>query len=307
MVFARRQFAALVERGYPATAFYLQSRTSVRVVWKERIRFARELRERRPDIVHAQFGTMTAFFAVISSARPLVVTYRGSDLNPVPSISRLRRWFGLLFSQIAALRARAIICVSRELVGRLWWRGSIAEVIPSGIDTKTFRPSDRNEARDRLGWSHEEEVILFNASRLPRVKRLDLAQAAFDIVRLDRPNARLHLLDGSTPPQDLPLIMNASDCLLMTSDYEGSPNIVKEALACNLPVVSVDVGDVRERIEGVMNSFITGRRPDEIAGAVSRVLASRSRSNGVTRISSISLDVTTNALIRIYRTIGQRG
>jgi teichuronic acid biosynthesis glycosyltransferase TuaC len=82
--------------------------------------------------------------------------------------------------------------------------------------------------------------------------------------------------------------MNAADCLLLTSDYEGSPTVIKEALACGLPIVSVDVGDVRDRLKGVSPSRIVGRDPVEIAAALESVLSLGERSNGPSLVSEVS-------------------
>lgn len=307
MIFARRQFSALQDRGVRVRAFYLRSRRSLVVLWREWRRFRHELAAFQPDIVHAQFGTMTAFFAGLSTHLPLVVTYRGSDLNPVPSIGRVRRWLGFFMSQVSALRAEKIVCVSEELMGRLWWCRNKATIIPSGIDTSVFFPMDRKTVRQQLGWDHASKVVVFNAGRMPRVKRLDLAEKAFERVRHANDAAQLVILDGTTPADQLPLILNAADCLLVTSDYEGSPNIVKEALACNLPIVSVDVGDIQLRLSGVTSSFIVSRDPEALAFAVLSILATCPRTNGATVIAPLTLGATSDALENVYRAIVTRG
>ena len=85
---------------------------------------------------------------------------------------------------------------------------------------------------------------------------------------------------GEVPAGQVPLMMSAADCLLMTSDVEGSPNVVKEAMACSLPVVSVEVGDVVERLRDVQPSRIVGRNPEELGRAVVEILETNRRSNG---------------------------
>src|SRR5207249_3487378 len=119
MIFAKRQVRALREVGVVSEPFFLSSRTSPFILVREWRRLRREIRSFRPDLIHAHFGTMTAFFCALSGTRPLVVTYRGSDLNPCPNIPRLRAGLGKVLSQIASLRARRAICVSEQLKGRL--------------------------------------------------------------------------------------------------------------------------------------------------------------------------------------------
>jgi len=181
----------------------------------------------------------------------VVITFRGDDLNPANGGGRTRRTIGRLLSQCAALRAAGIICVSARLKNRLWWRRARVAVIPTGVDLRVFYPRPRNEARRELGWSIEDRVVVFNVGNDPGAKRLDLAQAAFALARQRRADARLQLIDGNEPPAKIPVLLNAADCLLVTSDREGSPNIVKEALACGLPVVSVDVLGLGRRVNGI--------------------------------------------------------
>jgi teichuronic acid biosynthesis glycosyltransferase TuaC len=301
MIFVKRQVAALQDLGVINRPFFLSSRTSPAVLLREWRRLRRQIREFGPDLLHAHFGTMTAFFCMFSGRLPLVVTYRGSDLNPSAGISRLRSGVGKLLSQIAALRASRIICVSEQLKGRLFWTKRRATVIPSGVDTRVFYPRPRDEARSELGWGTQERVVLFNAGRFPRVKRLDLAQAAVEVARGICGEIRFVVLEGYTDPEVVPTMMNGADCLLFTSDWEGSPNVVKEAMACNLPVVSVDVGDVRERLAMVSPSRIVARNPQPIGEALAEILAQGRRSNGYLAIPTLSQDKIVRDILSVYQ------
>src|SRR5262249_9314491 len=112
---------------------------------------------------------------------------------------------------------------------------------------------------------------------------------------------RFVVLNGDVAPNVIPAMMNASDCLLLTSDSEGSPVVVQEALACNLPVVSVDVGDVRERLRGIWPSQIVDRNPEEIGKAIAEVLKSGQRSNGRSTVRDISCAAVAERTIAVYR------
>ena len=304
MVFARRQAAALVAQGHRVHLFHLRSRTSPAVLLREFRRFRTELGALSPHVVHAHFGTMTALFAALASRGvPLVITYQGSDLNPVPgsAAERLRAWLGRGFSQIAALGAAQIVCVSGPLKRRLLWRRERAVVLPTGVDAEIFYPQSRAEARRRLHWDHSDPVILFNAGNGARVKRLDLAQAAVACAQRRRPELRLEILDGRLAPELVPTLMNAADCLLLTSDAEGSPTVVQEALASNLPIVSVDVGDVREWFRDVRRASIAPRDPEALAQALLGLLARPERSDGRRKLSQFSTSGIASELSRIYR------
>lgn len=303
MIFAKNQVISLQRAGVITRTFFLASRTSLSVLINELQRFRREILLFKPDIVHAHYGTMTVFFCIIATRIPMVVTFRGNDLILHPSISRLRSAIGILFSQIAALRAKRIICVSDDLKDLLWWRRSRTDVIPSGIDTTVFYPFPRDKARSKLGWGKEERVVLFNIGRDPIRKRLDLAQSAIDVAMAICGEIRFVVLDGYVNQKGIPTIMNASDCLLCTSDSEGSPNIVKEAIACNLPIVSVDVGDVRKRLEKVRPSKIVKRDREEIGKAIAEILMRSDRSNGFETIQELSLDRIATRILSVYKTV----
>jgi len=302
MIFARRQTEVVQAMGVRTSVFFLRSRTSPWKVLREFQRFRAQVRVERPQVIHAHYGTVTALFSALGAGSiPLVITYRGSDLNPIPRSEHLRAAVGRFFSQLAALRAARIVCVSSQLRARLWWRRRRVTVLPSGVDPRVFRGANRAAARQPLGWNLEDRVILFNAGVDPRNKRLDLAEAAVRAARAQVPAVRLEILDGRQDPSRIPALMNAADCLLVTSDAEGSPTVVQEALASNLPIVSVDVGDVAERIRGVRNTCIAARDPGALGQALAALVAQPLRSDGRSRIADFSAQSIALELCRLYR------
>jgi len=310
MSFSRSQAAAVSALGVDVRSFYLQSRTSPRKVWKEIRRLRREVKEFAPSVVHAHFGTVTAFVAAIATlspvTTPLVVTFHGSDLNPAPSISLLRSKLGHAFSHIAARRAAQIICVSSQLHERLPQLKERLNVVPCGVDRDQFQPQPKMECREKLGWDFDETVVLFNARTDPLGKRLDLAEAAAEIAKQKIPKLRLHIFRGKTPPDEMPIYYSAADGLLMTSDYEGSPMVVKEALACNLPIVSVDVGDVVERLTDVSQSVVVAREPVALGTALVEILRKDCPSNGREMSRDLGEESIAEQIISIYqRAIGR--
>jgi teichuronic acid biosynthesis glycosyltransferase TuaC len=313
MIFARRQAESLQRQGVEVDLFHLRSRTSLLELAREWRRFRRRVRRVNPQVIHAHFGTMTAWFAACAVTlsrhrRPLVITYRGSDLNPTPEgadwRARLRASAGRALSQLAALQASRIVCVSRELRGRLWWRREIAVVMSSGVDTEVFCPEPRERARARLGWSEKERFVLFNAGYNPCLKRLDLARQTVALVQDFLEHVHLEVLDGETSPDRVPELLNAADCLLLTSDREGSSTILQEALACNLPVVSVNAGDSADRLAGVRHCAIVERDPAVIAAELARVLRVPVRSNGREKVREFSAQRIAGQLHRIYVELG---
>jgi len=306
MVFARRQVASLERAGVAVQTFYLTSRTDPRTIAREGLSIHDVARRFQAQLIHAHYGTVTALLCACIAPVPLVITFRGDDLNLTDPGSG-RAALARVLSQGAALRAARIICVSARLKQHLWWRAARVTVIPSGVDLTLFRPRPREAARRELGWSYEDPVIVFNVGNDPRTKRLDLARAAFARARAACRNLRLHLIDGNEPPARIPLFLNAADCLLVTSDHEGSPNIVKEALACDLPVVSVDVGDVAERLAGVTPSRVVNRDADALAAALLEIVALGRRCNGAAAVRDLSEENIAQRVLAVYReAIGSR-
>jgi len=235
MIFAHRQIRAIAAQGVECEEFLLRVRLTPAGILKALWKLRRAIRTAAPDIVHAQFGTITGFLSALATTRPLIVTFHGGDLNRDVEVGRLRSATQTLLSQFAALRAQGIICVSKRLRKRLWWRADRAIIVPSGVDLDEFRPLDYVAARRQLGWAEDEHVIFFNVGAQPITKRIDLAEAATEQAsRLLGRAVRLLVL-RDTPPSEIPLLMNAADCLLMTSLIEGSPTVIKEAMACIYP------------------------------------------------------------------------
>lgn len=307
MIFAHSEIDRIAASG--VTTEVLSFRSSMRpdVLFNQIMSIRSRIRQFRPDIVHAHFGTITAFATVIAADVPVIITFRGSDLNPSPTDGWIRNGVQNVLSNTAAKFADGVIVVSRQLRSRLWFDHPNARVIPTGVDLTAFKPSGRIQAREQLGWSFDDPVVLFNAGVSPKVKRLDLAEKAVGLLRQRVPKVRMHVLRGRTPHHELPLYMNASDCLLVTSDFEGSPDIVKEALASNLPIVSVDVGDVKERTSGVTGVEIVARDPEAIAAAVERVINSGSRSDGREKIGELDSNKIRDAVITVYKEILEGG
>jgi len=258
-----------------------------------------------PDIVHVMSGGVMADIVTWSVRRkPTIITFHGSDLlsEHFPGLVRkVCAGYGVLSSLRAARRANGIVVVSQNLLEVLHKNlvKSESRVIPCGIDLESFKPLDRHSCRAVLGWDDDQFHVLSAFNTGNPVKRPWLGQAAVrELCRLNVP-AKIHYLLG-VPHHEVPIWLNACDVLLLTSLHEGSPMIVKEALACNIPVVSGDVGDVRERIEGINGCYLALAVPEELAKKRLLVYSGCRSVEGRDRIKNLSLDFVANRLINFY-------
>jgi glycosyltransferase involved in cell wall biosynthesis len=172
-------------------------------------------------------------------------------------------------------------------------------LIPCGIDMDRFKPLDQRECRERLGWSTDAFHILFASSAGDPVKRPQLAQAAAERLARERNGVQFRVLSG-VPNCEVPLWLNASDVLLLTSRHEGSPTIVKEALACGLPVVSVPVGDVPERIGNITGCYLAQPTPGDLGRKLSLVYERRARVDCRESLRGLSLQAIARKLEEFY-------
>jgi teichuronic acid biosynthesis glycosyltransferase TuaC len=306
--FVAAQVESLRKAGVEIDVLHLPRHEGGRGVYRRLGRRVRELvAAGDPDLVHVAYGGVMA--DVVTRAirdRPVLVTFHGTDLlagRAKGMLAALALRVGVHASRRAAGRAAGIIVVSPELDAAL--PGGIDRsrvwIVPNGVDLVRFRPLDKGECRAKLGWDPARRHVLFPAPPWRPEKRFALAQAA--VARLDEgAGVELHALDG-VPHDDVPVWLNAADAVLLTSSHEGSPVVVKEALACNVPVVSVDVGDIRDRISGVDGCFLAAPTPAELAEALRRALEHGPCTGGRERVADLSLERVAARVQRIYASL----
>ena len=268
-----------------------------------RARIGRRIAELRPDVVHAHFGFTAA--CCVRQGAPLVMTLHGDDINGRSDGSggvTLKSRLGVVATLLLCRGARCVISQNERMAARVRrWAGVRAEVIPNGVDEREFSPGSRSEARARLGLPAAALVLCFvNSGRQP-TKRLDLAQATHGILRQRGLDTSL-LVAETVPAGDMPWYYRAADCLLMTSDREGSPTCVKEALACGIPVVAVPVGDLPELLTDARMGRVVARDPQQLADAVLEV--TRNGKRGASLLPpELSASSIADRLVRLYQSV----
>jgi glycosyltransferase involved in cell wall biosynthesis len=267
--------------------------------WK---RCQARLREGSFDLVHAQFGQS----ALLAWPRrlPLVVTFHGCDIQGVKDAEGRMTLGGRFLQrmcQVIARRADAVIVVSERM--RQFIPASVqAPIIPTGLDFDKIPTMPRDAARRELGLSLSERLVLFVGSPTEPVKRYPLAQQAVEV--LNRTYPATLVLGSGRPHREILVLMNACDALVVTSIQEGSPGVVKEALACNLPIVSLNVGDVPFRVKGIAGCEIcANEQPETIAASLERVLRRGERIRGREAVADLDERRLAARVIAVYQSV----
>lgn len=285
--FMRSQIDAMQQEGYQTDVAVLTNNSSPKAVIQNIREWKNKIKTMGNCIVHAQYGSVTALTAALSKGRnPLVISFCGDDILGTKQTGwrwAIRSKLMVCISHLSALYADALIAKSRNIYNKLW---PVAQkkctIIPNGVNVHTFSPMDYATARKKFGWNEKDFVVLFNPSsgNNTYVKNKPLADAAFTLLKEQVPQAHLSLIENKTY-SEINCMMHGADALLVTSLHEGSPNIVKEAMACNLPVVTVNCGDVKERLHGVKNCYVTTTySATELATALVHIYHQGERSDG---------------------------
>jgi glycosyltransferase involved in cell wall biosynthesis len=302
MVFVKSQIESLAAQHVESEVFRLTGRRAVKYAtarWKIRA----FLRRHPADLIHAHFSYCGAVAQRLGP--PQVVSLMGSDIyGPQRFAAALGGLSGPLHLKLArwvASRSNATIVKSERMKVHL---GLDATVIPNGVDLSLFSPADHQRAaelKQDLGLDSRHRHVLFAASPERPVKRYQLAAEAVRLAN-ERSPVAIQLVAVSGQPQiQLLKHMQACDLLLLTSAHEGSPNVVKEAMACNLPIVSVDVGDVRQQLRNTSACCVTlDDHPHTIADAIRRILSARQPSNGRSMVAEFSLVLIARRIRDVY-------
>jgi len=298
--FVKSQADSLAAAGCSNTLYEIHGWRSKREYLRALLELPRVARDCGAELVHAHFGLSGAAASRVSL--PLVVSFCGDDLLGRPRADGTMTWKSrsmIPLSRLAAHRADGVIVKTEEM------RRVIADVpdvhvIPNGVDLARFVPESRAAARAALGWPAEGRVLLFAAHPSETRKNFPLAEATARAVAERHPDVRV-VAFHDRPQTDMVRAMNAADVLLLPSQHEGSPNVVKEAMAVGLPVVSAPVGDCAELLRDVTPSFVVPRTLEAFVDATTAALAAGTRSNGRDTIARrLSLEAVAARVLAVY-------
>jgi glycosyltransferase involved in cell wall biosynthesis len=297
--FVRTQVESLKQVGVEIELLVLEGRYRKLIYPKGVVQLRRCLARDSIDLVHAHYS-LSGMVSRTQWKVPVIVTYHGDDLlgsrNVKGEITRLSKLV-VAAGQILGQLANAVIVQSREMASKL--RRDDVYIIPHEVDLELFRPEDKEHARSILGLNPIKKYLLFAANPAIPVKRFPLAKAVAQSLVQQDPS--IELLVAYTETQErLALYMNASDALIFPSFQEGSPNIVKQAMACNLPIVATDVGDVREIIGNTEGCYICEPDVTDFAERLGEVLSCPGRTQGRENVRHLDCCSVARRVVQVY-------
>ena len=259
------------------------------------------------DLLHAHYSFM-GMIARLQRQLPVVVTFHGSDLLGAVGDASGRHTFksrlAVKAGQALSRGVAAAIVQSDEMAGKLGDRDRV-HVISHEVDLELFKPVDQLQAKRELGLEPARRYLLFAANPSVAVKRFPLAEAAHARLREAGHDVEMCIVHRDTQER-LAQYMNACDALVFPSFQEGSPNIVKQALACNLPIVATEVGDVRELFGDAADCFICPPSVDAFAGRLAELVTAPRRSRGRERVEHLTKPYVAGRIRAVYGQVLQR-
>jgi teichuronic acid biosynthesis glycosyltransferase TuaC len=283
----KNQGVSLMKKGVDVHYFIIKS--GIRGYVAGILDLRKMIKSGKYNLIHAHYS-LSAFAATLAGKMPIVVSLMGSDAYK----SIYHRWIIKFFHYC---RWNTTIVKTEQMLKKLTIPN--AEIIPNGVDIDRFKPISKSIARKKIGYPLNKKLIIFVSDPARHEKNYNLALKAFNLLKEN--NTEL-LPVFNVPNESIPYYMNAADVLLLTSKREGSVNVIKEAMACNIPVVSTDVGDVKNTTSGVRGCYVSNPDPAALAENLSKAISHNGNSEGRKRIIELKLDSESIAdrILHIY-------
>ena len=289
-IFVQQQVVSLQREGVDVDVLHVDVKKSKWLYLWSFVPLQRQVLTHRYDLVHAHY----VFAGVVARSQfrfPVVLTHHGDEA--------FYGWQAPLCRLMSRLVDKTIV-VSEQIKESIGLESSA--VIPCGVDFDMFKPMDKRWAREQAGLPADKKLVLFVGDYTKRLKRFDIVQDAVAQLKARGMDVDLVVAYKQTY-EKVPLYMNACDVLVLPSEREGSPQVVKEAMACNLPVVSVDVGEVPDILAGVEGCHISPRDPTSIAEKLALILERCDRTNGREKTRRYELSSIARRIVKVYEEV----
>lgn len=273
----------------------------------------KKIREFKPDIVHAHFG-LSAITAELQGMVPVVTTFHnGETLN----------WHVNLLSSLFSLRAKHVIYVAQHIRDLSYFKARNYSIIPCGVQMDQCVEMDKEKARKQLGWDLDKKYILFGGAFSNERKNYALLRDAVAQINKQSPitdhKSQIECVEmKNLTRSECVLRMNACDLFALPSHSEGSPQALKEAMACNCPIVATDVADIKHLLGDLPGHYVLPNKKgnaawwvgdehsvEELAELLKNALAFEGRTQGRQRILKLELsnEQVAKKIIIIYNKI----
>jgi teichuronic acid biosynthesis glycosyltransferase TuaC len=296
--FVLAQIESLIREGIYADTIVLNTPENKINYLTGIFRIINALRKKNYDLVHAHYS-YCGWISLLQCSRPVLVSLMGDDLLGTPNGRGGLTALGFL--NIATTRV-LVKLVDGVIVKSSSMRKHVkvdnVYIVPNGIDFTKFEPSHKLFSENRHS-TMKERTVLFVGNPNDVNKNIELAVCAIEIVKRRTYNLQFRNIFGVSQ-DEVAKSMRSADVLLFTSLQEGSPNVIKEAMACNLPIVSTDVGDVKDVIGETKGCFITSFAPDDVAEKLEMALRYGKRTNGRDHIRHLDMRITARRIIKVY-------
>ena len=265
-------------------------------------RLKKQINKNDYDIIHAHYSLVALVALLTFSNKPLVLSLMGSDAYGDYDEKGRRifsSYFPMIITQIVQPFAKAIIVKSRN-IKKYVYSVKKTHIVPNGVNFERFKPMEKDECRKRINLSSEKKIILFLANPEDPRKNYKLLKEAESFLN----KGEIEIINPfPIKNEDFPFYLNACDVFVLTSYNEGSPNVIKEAMACNCPIVATNVGDIKEVISGVDGCYLTSFDPEELAKKLTKAINFGMRTKGRKHIDHLKDENVANKIIKIYESI----
>lgn len=290
--FVREQAEALRLVGNEVECFTIKGK-GLKTYFMQRKALLTKIETFHPDIIHAHYG-LSGITAVLQHQVPVVTTFHNGETLT---------FVGNFFSSLFSLRATYVIYVAQHIYDLVFFkRKKHYSILPCGVNIEECTLTEQKQAREELNLSQDKKYILFGGAFNNLRKNYPLLKRAVEL--LHRTDIQILEMKGLTRKQIVKL-MCACDVFALPSKSEGSPQALKEAMACNCPIVATDVADIRHLLGDIEGHYICSFSPEDVADKLRQALCFNARTDGREHIIKQGLDnrQVAERLMNIYRTI----
>ena len=297
--FIKSQADSLIDNGIDVEHYLLESRGGMKAYLRHIPKLRKHIKENNYDLIHAHYS-YTGWTAVLAmTGKPIVVSFMGTDVYGQIGEEGRRGIKARLITAMSWLLqpfVKQIIVKSKNLYEYVSFKGK-THIVPNGVNFERFKPRDKKEVREQLGLPADKKIVLSLALQdLPRKNFALLVEAAEKVQQSDWEVVNPY----PVAPEKAPLYMSAADVFGLTSYQEGSPNVIKEAMATNCPIVSTDVGDVKEVIANTDGCYLCTHDVTDVSEKLVEAMDFSGQTTGRKDIEHLEINTVAKKIISIY-------